>query len=88
MMMKRPDKEEVKKSVCSSNLHAAPGSDGLTSILYQQCWDILGDPLTEVIQSVHMGHSPTLSQRTSLIVFEYKPKKTNSIIPSDISPQF
>ena len=83
LMMKIPDKEEVKQSIWSSNLHAAPGSDGLTSFLYQQCWDILGDSLTEVVQSIHKGKSPTLSQRTSLMVFGSKPKKPNSIIPSD-----
>ena len=83
MMMKIPEKEEVKQSIWSSNLHAAPGSDGLTSFLYQQCWDVLGNSLTKVIQSVHSGSSPTLSQRTSLMVFGSKPKKPHSIIPSD-----
>ena len=29
MLKKIPDKEEIKRSVWSSNLHAAPGSDGL-----------------------------------------------------------
>ena len=83
MLKKAPDKEEVKLSVWSSNLHAAPGSDGLTTFLYQQCWDVMGDSLTEVTQSIHQGSSPTLSQRTSLMVFGSKPKKPNSIIPSD-----
>ena len=83
MLKKAPDKEEVKLSVWSSNLHAAPGSDGLTTFLYQQCWDVMGDPLTEVAQSIHQGSNPTLSQRTSLMVFGCKPKKPNSIIPSD-----
>ena len=68
MLKKLPDKEEVKQSVWSSNLHAAPGSDGLTTFLYQQCWDVLGDSLTEVVQSVHKGSSPTISQRTQLRV--------------------
>ena len=83
MLLKKPDKDEVKKSVLSSNLHAAPGSDGITTYLYQQCWDTLGEPLTEVAQAIHQGQNPTLSQRTSLMVFGSKPKKPKSIIPSD-----
>ena len=84
MLLKIPDCEEVKKSIWSSNLHAAPGSDGLTTFLYQQCWDIIGDKLTEVVQAIHRGKRPTLSQRTSLMVFGNKPKKPKSIIMSPL----
>ena len=83
LMKKRPDKAEVKQSVWSANLHAAPGTDGLTTFLYYECWDVFGDPLTEVVQEIHSGKPPTLSQRTSLMVFGNKPKKPNSIKPSD-----
>ena len=34
LMTKIPDKQEVKESIWSANLHAAPGTDGLTSFLY------------------------------------------------------
>ena len=83
LMTKVPDKQEVKESVWSANLHAAPGTDGLTTFLYYHCWDCLGDPLTEVVQAIHSGQPPTLSQRTSLMVFGNKPKKPNSAKPSD-----
>ena len=83
LLKKAPTKNEVKESVWSSNLHAAPGTDGLTTYLYYFCWDILGDPLTEVIQTVHKGSPPTSSQRTSMMVFGTKPKKPNSIKVSD-----
>ena len=69
--------------VWNSNQHAAPGTDGLTAYLYRQCWDILGDPLTEVCQTVFSGHQPTISQRTSLLVFGAKPKKAQSLKPKD-----
>ena len=59
LLMKSPDKEEVKKSVETANLHAAPGTDGLTTYLYHTCWEILGDGLTEVVKTVHNGHPPT-----------------------------
>ena len=65
MLTKFPSKDEVKNSVSTSNLHAAPGTDGLTSYLYHNCWDTLGDALTEVVQAIHGGEPPTHSQRTS-----------------------
>ena len=68
MMCKIPTSEEVKNSLWSSNPNAAPGNDGLTNLLYKHCWDILGDGLVQVVQAVHGGASPTLSQRTSLMV--------------------
>ena len=83
MLLAIPDKEEVKEIVWNSNQHAAPGTDGLTAHLYKQCWDVLGDSLTEVAQDVFQGQQPTPSQRTSLMVFGAKPKKQKSIQPKD-----
>lgn len=78
-----PSEQEVKESVNSSNLHAAPGTDGLTMYLYKQCWGVLGSALTDVVQTIHGGHDPTLSQRTSMMVFGNKPKKATSLKPND-----
>ena len=75
MLIKEPSKEEVKESVWSANIHAAPGNDGLTNLVYKECWDILGDPLSEVAKAVLGGRSPTLSQRTSLMVYGNKANK-------------
>ena len=82
MMKKIPDKKEVKASVFSANVDASPGTDGLPTLLYKHCWEILGDCLTEVCQSIYSGASPTLSQRTSLMVFGSKSNKPpNSVDP-------
>ena len=83
LLCKDVSKKEVFDTLCDANLHAAPGSDGITSFLYKECWDTLGDSLTEVVQAVHGGKQPTRSQRTSLMVFGTKPKKSRSIKPSD-----
>ena len=53
MLRKSPSKDEVKKSIWTANLHAAPGTDGLTTFLYYICWDILGNSLTEMVQAIH-----------------------------------
>ena len=78
-----PEKEEVKKVLFQSNLNAAPGTDGITSLLYKKHWDLLGDPLVQVVQAVHQGEELTRSQRTCLMVFGTKPKKLSSLKPSD-----
>ena len=83
MITKAPTKEEVKDSVSNSNLHAAPGTDGLTSFFYHSGWDVMGDSLTEVSKAIHGGQPPTSSQRTSLMVFGCKPKKPKSTKPGD-----
>ena len=82
MMLKVPTKAEVKESVWSANINAAPGNDGLTNLVYKHCWEVLGDSLTEVAQAVHGGESPSLSQRTSLMVYGAKANKPpNSLDP-------
>ena len=83
MLLKAPTKEEVKETLLDSNLHAAPGTDGLTSFFYKECFNIIGDPLTEVVSAVFCGDKPSSSQRTSLMVFGSKPKKAKSIKPGD-----
>ena len=78
-----PTIKDVFETVCNSNLNAAPGSDGIPSLLYKECWSVLGVPLTEVMTSIHMGKDLSSSQRTSLMVFGSKPKKPNSLKPGD-----
>ena len=83
MLLKPPTKEEVKESVWSGNVNAAPGCDGLSTLVYKHCWDVLGESLTEVTQAVHGGATPTLSQRTSLMVYGAKSNKpSNSVDPN------
>ena len=78
-----PTLETVKKTVDSSNLHAAPGCDGLPSLFYKVCWDTMGEPLTDVMKEISQCKPLTSSQRTSLMVFGTKPKKPNSLLPKD-----
>ena len=62
-------KDEVHETLSAANLHAAQGSDGITSFLYKECWETVGNDLTEVVKAIHDGNPPTKSQRTSLMVF-------------------
>ena len=78
-----PSLSDVKKRVLASNLLAAPGTDGIPSMLYSKCWDVMGPALTEVVQAIYRGGQPTQSMQTALMVFGSKPKKPNSIKPGD-----
>ena len=83
MLTAAPTLEEVKESVRTSNGNAAPGTDGITSLVYKECFDILGEALTEVAKAIHAGQRPTKSQRTSIMLFTSKPGKSNSLKPED-----
>ena len=75
MMCKFPTKEEIIDSLWTSKPNAAPGTDGLTNLFYKKFWDLLGESFVQVAHAVHMGSSPTLSQRTSLMVYGAKANK-------------
>ena len=82
-LLQLPIIDDVLRTLSDSNLHAAPGTDGLTSYFYKQCFDVMGEPLTEVVSAVFSGSKPTLKQRTSKMVFGSKPKKAASKKPGD-----
>ena len=77
------DKQYILETINKSNVNAAPGSDGIPTLFYKDCWDIIGDTLTEVILAIFNGLAPTKSRRTSLMVFGSKPKKLMSLLPKD-----
>ena len=82
-MLTPPTNDDVLKTLSASNLHAAPGTDGLPSLLYKECWPVLGSALSDVMRAVFSGQSLQTSMRTSLMVFGSKPKKPTSILPGD-----
>ena len=78
-----PSMDDVKVTLANSNLLAAPGTDGIPSLLYSKCWEVMGTALTEVVQAIHQGGKPTPFMQTCLMVFGSKPKKPNSVKPGD-----
>jgi hypothetical protein len=61
-LAKLPEKDEVKEVLFKSNLNAAPGTDGITSLLYKEQWSLLGDSIFEVATAVHKGEKLSRSQ--------------------------
>ena len=78
-----PGKKEVEETLRSANFKAAPGTDGISSLLYKICWEFMGEALTEVTQAMHNGETLPTSMRTAMMIFGTKPKKPNSIEPKD-----
>ena len=78
-----PSKIDVWKTICESNLNAAPGSDGIPSLFYKECWKIMGDSLHAIMKDIFNCMKLPPSLRTSLMVFGAKPKKPGSILPKD-----
>ena len=83
MLVAIPTKAEVEDSLNSSNVHASPGTDSITTFFYKQCFHIVGEALTEVVKTVFEGNRPTESQRTSMMLYTTKPGKSGSTKPRD-----
>ena len=83
MLLTPPTKADIWNTICSSNLAADPGSDGIPSLVYQECWPILGDALVEVMTAIFHCQELPPSMRTALMVFGCKPKKPCSLLPKD-----
>ena len=83
MLLTMPSPGEVKEVLADSHLLAAPGTDGIPSLLYSECWEVVGEALVEMVQAIFAGGKPTISQRTALMVFGSKPKKLASLKPGD-----
>ena len=79
MPLAKPTRDEVYETIGESNLHVAPGTDGLTSYFYKKSFETVGDPLTEVVNSVFSGNKPEDKQNG----FGSKPKKIKSFKPRD-----
>jgi hypothetical protein len=50
---------EVEEALESIRDLKAPGVDGMPSIFYKKCWDVVGEKVTaEVLQVLNGGHMP------------------------------
>ena len=83
MLSKCPDKDEIHSVLKASNHHSAPGTDGISNYFYLKLFNIIGEGLTEVISTVFLESSPTISQRTCKIIFANKPNKAHSKLLKD-----
>ena len=83
ILLSPPTLQNMKETVSNSNLHAAPGTEGIPSFIYKECWNNLGEALTYVMPDIHHCKSLSNYQRTSLVVFRSKQTKKHGILPRD-----
>ena len=78
-----PSKTELFKVLKSANLNAAAGSDEIYGLVFKECWNTIGDCLRDVSKAIISGSRLPTSMRTAMRIFCPKPKKSNSLKPSD-----
>ena len=82
MLCAPPTEKEMKQVLSNSHWLAAPGIDGIPSLLYHVCWETMKEPLMEMTKAVFSGNKPSLSQRTAMMVFGCKTKYPLSLKPA------
>lgn len=83
MLELQPTHDEIKPTILSSNLKAVTGSEREPCLVYEDCWNSLGESLADVNQGLFAGQSLIVSMWTALIIVCSTPKKLNQIKPCD-----
>ncbi|RVW96808.1 Transposon TX1 uncharacterized 149 kDa protein [Vitis vinifera] len=76
--------EEVRMAVFQLNKEKAPGPDGFTIAVYQECWDVIKEDLTRVFLEFHTNG--VINQSTNVTFIALVPKKSQSFKISDYRP--
>lgn len=83
-LMRQAHRDEVKKAVFGMKRFGSPGPDGIQVAFYQHFWDVVGSPLTRLVNlAFSTGRIPTglLEALVTLI-----PKKDRPESVSDFRP--
>ena len=76
--------EEVRRAVFQLNKEKAPGPDGFTIAVYQECWDVIKEDLMRVFLEFHTNG--VINQSTNATFIALVPKKSQSFKISDYRP--
>ena len=66
------------------NKEKAPGSDGFTIAVYQECWDVIKEDLMRVFLEFHTNG--IINQSTNATFIAMMPKKSQTFKISDFGP--
>ncbi|KAL6334623.1 hypothetical protein AAG906_019476 [Vitis piasezkii] len=76
--------EEVRMAVFQLNKEKAPGPDGFTLAVYQECWDVIKEDLMRVFFEFHT--KGVINQSTNATFIAMVPKKSQTFKISDYRP--
>ncbi|RVX01391.1 LINE-1 retrotransposable element ORF2 protein [Vitis vinifera] len=76
--------EEISKTIFQLDRDKAPGPDGFTIAVFQECWDVIKEELVRVFAEFHRSRIINQSTNASFIVL--LPKKSLSKRISDFRP--
>ena len=77
-----PTKNDIWKTICESNLNAAPESDGIPSLFYKECWKIMDDNgiIIKYLDAVNR-HVPDITAESALLLqFESETRMELAIV--------
>ena len=66
--------EEISKAIFQMDRDKAPGPDGFTIVVFQDCWDVIKEDLVRVFAEFH--RSGIINQSTNASFIVLLPKKT------------
>ncbi|RVW19678.1 Structural maintenance of chromosomes protein 3, partial [Vitis vinifera] len=76
--------EEVRMAVFQLNREKAPGPDGFTLAVYQECWDVIKEDLMRVFFEFHT--KGVINRSTNATFIAMVPKKSQTFKISDYRP--
>ncbi|RVW64166.1 Transposon TX1 uncharacterized 149 kDa protein [Vitis vinifera] len=76
--------EEISKAIFQLDRDKAPGPDGFTIVVFQECWDVIKEDLVRVFAEFH--RSGIINQSTNASFIVLIPKKSLSKRISDFRP--
>ncbi|RVW84726.1 Transposon TX1 uncharacterized 149 kDa protein [Vitis vinifera] len=77
-------KEEISKAIFQMDRDKAPGPDGFTIAVFQDCWDVIKEDLVRVFDEFH--RSGIINQSTNASFIVLLPKKSMAKKISDYRP--
>ncbi|RVW35353.1 Transposon TX1 uncharacterized 149 kDa protein [Vitis vinifera] len=76
--------EEISKAIFQMDRDKAPGPDGFTIAVFQDCWDVIKEDLVRVFAEFH--RSEVINQSTNASFIVLLPKKSTTKKISDFRP--
>ncbi|RVW27936.1 Transposon TX1 uncharacterized 149 kDa protein [Vitis vinifera] len=78
------EEEEISKAIFQMDRDKAPGPDGFTIAVFQDCWDVIKEDLVRVFAEFH--RSGVINQSTNASFIVLLPKKSTTKKISDFRP--